>query len=286
MRKLKHSQNFIKSKKLVDYLINKTGINSNDIVLEIGTGSGVITERLCRFAKYVISIEKDNRLYRFTKQNLKNFKNLKLVNEDILNYSLPMFKYKCFSNIPFNFTADIVRKLLLGSNTPVSTYLVMQKESSERFVGKLKSTQISLILSPLYSVNIIYEFRKEDFYPIPSVQVVFVSFKKRSPPDICPEEYNFYKDFISFSFNQWNESIKKTLLNIITYKQLKKLSKSLDFDMKDKPSKLEYEKWLKLFQFIQSHPDQTKINKFFGYYKLHYDIHKHHKPVYRTSIRR
>jgi 23S rRNA (adenine-N6)-dimethyltransferase len=285
MRLSRHSQNFIKDKKLIDYLIKKAGINYSDTVLEIGTGIGVITEGLCKFSYKVISIEKDKRLFQLARKKLCKYKNLKLINIDFLDYLLPKFKYKCFSNIPFNYTSDILQKLLFNKNSPVSSYIFIQKESAERFLGIGKTTQISLLLSPIYNSKIIYQLNKNDFYPIPSVDIVLVEFKKKISPDIKNDTFKLYKDFIIYAFNQWRKSIKEAFLKIFTYKQLKRLGRELKFNINSKPSDIRYTQWLGLFRFIISNKAKVNLNNFSGYQIVHIKRHIYQNKVNKTGLK-
>ncbi|MDD3648282.1 MAG: 23S ribosomal RNA methyltransferase Erm [Candidatus Dojkabacteria bacterium] len=267
MRKLKHSQNFIRNKALVDQLIQKAGINRLDNVLEIGAGTGNITERLCRKAGKVIAIEKDRKLYDQTGRRLGQLKNLVLIGKDFFDCPLPYQPYKCFSNIPFNYTADIVRKLFLGSNPPSHAYLFMQKESVERFMGKPKTTQISLLLAPFWDIGILNRFRRIDFKPVPAVDVVFVKFARKYDPHITKKDYFLYRDFITYALNQWKKNVGKSLDRIFSYTQLKRLSKSLNINLKSKPSELTYNTWLGLFRFCQLKKEEVNIQTFIGYYE-------------------
>ncbi|MBN2015506.1 rRNA adenine N(6)-methyltransferase family protein [Candidatus Dojkabacteria bacterium] len=279
MRKLQHSQNFIRSEKLISFLVEKANIGKNDIILEIGTGTGTITERLCEVAKKVISLEKDQQLFKIARKRLSKFPNLELVNEDFFNYHLPFFSYKCFSNIPFNFTADIIRRLLFSKNSPEEAYLFLQEEAAKRFQ---ENSQVSLFLSPLFLVKILYEFKSNDFYPVPSVDIVLVLFKKRSPPDIDKKNYALYRDFITYCYNGWNKSLKKILQNIFTYKQLNKLTRELKFSLSNIPTEVDYIKWLGLFRFIETHPTQVKMDVFKSYFEIHKKKHKQQVKLFKT----
>lgn len=110
MQNLKNSQNFLVDKNLVRNLIQKSQLNKNDIVVEIGPGKGIITNLLAEQVGNVIAIEYDENLYKaLVSQN--QFDNIEYVYDDFLKYHLPRNqKYKVFSNIPFQITADIIKK--------------------------------------------------------------------------------------------------------------------------------------------------------------------------------
>jgi 23S rRNA (adenine-N6)-dimethyltransferase len=283
-RKLSHSQNFIANNSLIGYLIEKTNISPSDTVLEIGTGKGDITRQLCKNTQKVISLEKDKKLFDFAKHNLHDQKNLNLLYKDFFDYSLPKYIYKCFSNIPFNFTADIVKKLLFSINSPTAVYLFMQKEAAERFLGINKTTQISLLLKPLFSSRIIYEFKRADFIPKPSVDIVLAEFNKRSPLMFDKGEYQIFKDFITYSFSQRKNDIKNSIKNIFTNKQMYRLSKNLNFKLDGKPTDLNFKQWIKLFRFIQIHKNQVKESEFKNYSRILKSKHKNRITSHRTTV--
>jgi len=266
MRQLWHSQNFLKDQPLVAALLKKTNICSNDLVLEIGPGTGVITGQLCKRAKYVVAVEKDHELYSklqiilglkpLNHLTMSQFDNLRIKKSDIMSYALPTCDYKVFANIPFNYTADIVRKLLFDKHSPVDAYLFMQKEAAYRFVGQPNTTLMSLKIAPLYSTEIIHQFKCTDFLPVPSVDVVLVHFKKRDPPLLASLELQKFLNFVEFSFKQ--SSFKKLMGKLFTRTQRKRLEQELKFNVQGDRGDLSFYQWQKLFQFFQSHASEVK----------------------------
>lgn len=113
------SQNFLTSRRLLERIVKKSTITKNDLVIEIGTGKGHLTEVLCKKAAYVYSAEIDRKLYERAKERLKNVNNLKITCGDFMKYHLPdNGNYKVFSNIPYYLTTRIVRKLTENATPP------------------------------------------------------------------------------------------------------------------------------------------------------------------------
>src|SRR5438874_12896804 len=100
-RELRHSQNFLKGRRLVDRLLDRSSIAATDLVLEIGPGRGRITERLIQRCRHVLAIEQDPRLAWMLRERLPGTPNLTLVEADFLATRLPRQPYKVFANIPF-----------------------------------------------------------------------------------------------------------------------------------------------------------------------------------------
>lgn len=250
---LKYSQNFLRDLNLVRLIVSKSSICRNDIVYEIGPGKGIITEVLSSNCKKLIAIEKDKGLYRRLLHKFKGNPRVEIKYGDFLNFNLPAKgKYKIFSNIPFNLTADIVGKITSTGNPPEDAYLIVQKEAAKRFSGLpfAKEQQYSLLLKPWFVVKVIHSFRRTDFYPIPAVDIVLLQIKKRKNPIIKKEESEAYRDFIVYSFNQWKPNLKDALKKVFTSEQFRRLAKDLKFETSARPTDLSFEQWLGLFRYF------------------------------------
>ena len=115
-RRRLYSQNNLVNPKLIAKLIRKSSLGKNDKVIEIGPGRGIITQELLKVAGRVTAIELDRKLYFHLKEKYKNAKNLELIRGDFLNFRMPPYSYKVFSNIPFNITSGVLRKLTDDDN--------------------------------------------------------------------------------------------------------------------------------------------------------------------------
>lgn len=174
------SQNFLTSRRLLERIVRISTITKNDLVIEIGTGKGHLTEVLCRRAKYVYSMEIDKKLYERAKERLQKEDNLKIMCRDFMQYQLPSrINYKVFANIPYNITTGIVKKLTEDAHPPSEIWLVMEKGAAKRFLGVPKETKYSLLLKRRWDLEIVYYFSREDFHPKPSVDSVLLHFSQK-----------------------------------------------------------------------------------------------------------
>jgi len=81
-------QHFLIGQGVLKKIIQTAGLKTTDIVLEIGPGLGILTRELAKMVKKVIAVEKDQRLCRILERELKNFKNLKIIQDDILKSNI------------------------------------------------------------------------------------------------------------------------------------------------------------------------------------------------------
>jgi 23S rRNA (adenine-N6)-dimethyltransferase len=252
------AQNFLRSSKLVRSLLDISSIESSDTVFEIGPGRGIITAELAQIACKVIAIEKDPDLARQLRRRFKSARNVQIITNDFLKYHIPAREYKIFANIPYNITACIVRKILYAPPVPSEAYLIVQREAAEKFSGSSDETQFSILAKPWFDVQIIRELRKTDFEPMPKVDSVLLSIKKRQPALIQKEDAFLYHSFVRYGFGRWKSSLKLIFKPIFTYQQWKHLSKDLHFPLNVIPSKLTFEQWLGLFECFKHRVPKNK----------------------------
>jgi 23S rRNA (adenine-N6)-dimethyltransferase len=258
---LSYSQNFLRKPQFVSSLVEISSINAKDTVIEVGAGKGRITEQLSKRAGKVIAIEYDSELAKLLRDKFSDASNVELVEADFLNWSLPDFRYKVFSNIPFEYTSRILDKLLLSPNPSEDTYIIMQDLAAKRFIGKnagADDSQVSILLQPFYSMNILKRIDRRQYIPMPSVDTVLARFEKRKSPLVDPEDTQEYRDFVIYGYNQWKPTVLDAFKNVFSYKQMKIIKQNLEIDKK-KPSELDVEDWVELFKTYQKYvPDDKK----------------------------
>lgn len=278
-----YSQNHIRSQDLVKNLLDSSSITQDDVVIEIGPGTGLITEELVRRCNKVVAVEIDSVLCKKLREKFANLPNIKVHCESFLRIRLPKYPYKVFSNIPFNVTSDIIRKLVDDKSPPQEAYLFVQKQAALRFIGPAESneTQISLLIKPRFELNIIHEFRRTDFCPVPNVDVVLLHIKKRERPLVPAAHTQEYRDFIVYAFNQWKPTLFESLGQVFTRKQLLRLAKSLHIDPLATPAEVNFPQWLGLFAFFVSNVEDKKKSSITGWenrlLKQQARLHKNHR---------
>ena len=224
-----YSQNLLVNDKLVEKLVLLSAIDQNDTVLEIGAGKGIITNELLKKAGNVVVFEIDQDFVSI----LKSIADSKLVvkNGNFLEFDLPKDKYKVFANIPFNKTSEIIKRLLFSNNPPTDTYLVVQKESVERFAGKPfdnKNSLLSVLFNPWFEFSITHKFNRTDFKPTPNVDTVLLNIQLRNNPKVLYQDKETYRDFVVFGFNQMALNVIEGLSRVINKNHITNLFNKLN----------------------------------------------------------
>ncbi|MDO8594658.1 MAG: 16S rRNA (adenine(1518)-N(6)/adenine(1519)-N(6))-dimethyltransferase RsmA [bacterium] len=140
-------QHFLRSEGALKKIIEAAKLSSDDTVLEVGPGEGVLTKLLLQQAGRVIAVEKDDRLIpelaiTFGKEIAAG--KLELIHADILKYELGIRNYKkgykVVANIPYYITGALIRKFLESEAQPSAMVLLLQKEVAKRIVGVTDTT--------------------------------------------------------------------------------------------------------------------------------------------------
>jgi len=251
------AQNFLRSPKLVHYLVRMSSISVSDTVYEIGPGNGILTAALARAAGQVIAIEKDPDLVRRLRERFRLVQNIEIVEQDVLNYSFRTrlrpgassgAKCKLFANIPFNCTAQIVRKILHDRCSPCESFLIMQKEAARKFSGFPRETLFSILHKPFFDLKILLSLKRTDFSPIPNVDPVLLSIRRRATPLIEAEDVALYRRFVQYGYERWKPNLRLAFKNVFTYQQWKRLGREFRFSLNATPSDLSVEQWLGLYR--------------------------------------
>jgi len=171
-------QNFLISQGILNKIINTSDLNENDIVLEIGSGIGALTQALSQTCKKVIAIEKDFKLAEILKNNFKN-SNVEIINTDFLNLDLDSLKFdKVVANLPYYITSPIIQKLLQSSVEKI--ILMVQKEVGQRICAIPPKMNLLAISVQFYSnVKILFPVSKGNFWPRPKIDSVVIQILKK-----------------------------------------------------------------------------------------------------------
>lgn len=170
-RRKKFGQNFILSRRLINRLLGLTLFDQNDLIVEIGPGTGAFTFPLAKLSKQVLAVEIDPKLCCYLNSKMKRNAGVRVINLDFLKFGLPQVPYKVIGNIPFNLQSDIIRKLFSDpKRAPIDCYLVIEKKY---YQSLRRRKDIAL------DVKILHYFKRSDFTPATKSQAVFVRIRKK-----------------------------------------------------------------------------------------------------------
>ena len=235
-------QNFLIDQNTLLSIPDIAELKEDDVVLEIGTGTGGLTRLLAERSRHVFTVEVDRKLFEMSSDILKLYKNVTLINADILktkhelNPDIPskilnwlrehnQTHIKVVSNLPYNISTPVIINLLEG-NLPIKLMVLMlQKEITERMAampGTREYGILSIITQLFADIEIVKTLSPQVFWPRPEVYSALVKIsvhKERYAGRI--RDYPFFKKIIHAIFT----SRRKTLLNSLEQLRLPHVSR-------------------------------------------------------------
>ncbi|HEY1074476.1 MAG TPA: rRNA adenine dimethyltransferase family protein [Patescibacteria group bacterium] len=263
---IQYAQNFLNNPSLARYVVGLSNITSNDSVVEIGPGKGMLTNILIKKCRHLTLVEKDRELALELRQRYAEAPTVKIIHADALQFRTEEANYKVFSNPPFNILSQVIKKFVFAKNAPQEMYLFMQKEAQQRLSGKSGENQLSILIKSFYTLKELHKFKPSDFSPVPSIDVNLIGFYSKSGNPILPVDKQEYILFVQFGFQQQKATLEKNFDKVFTHEQWKRLAKDLNFSLKSLPTDLKPDHWIGLFRFykIGVTPEKQRIVQAFA----------------------
>lgn len=231
-----YDQHFLRSPRLVAELIGHTNIRKNDLVYDLGAGSGVIASVLAGRCRQVVAVELEPRALATLRRNVASYNNVTVVEGDILRVPLPAERYKVFANIPFSLSSTVVRRLTEADNPPLALYLIVQRQFARKLTfGSHFTSQLGAQLAPWFSARIRRPLRRTDFTPPPAVDTVLLELRLRPEPLLSNSDRQHYHQFVERCFAEQKFFARQP-------------REQAGISSEKKPSELDEQQWVALFR--------------------------------------
>ena len=215
-----YGQNFISDENVINKIVDKSGIDKDTLVIEIGPGIGSLTYKLAKRAGFVMCYEIDETLKPLLFENMKNVDNFKVNFIDFLksdvNNDLKKFNYKkiyVVANLPYYITTPIILKIIEDRVNVDKIVVMVQKEVEDRFKAEPNTKDygsLSVYLNYYYNIKKLMDVSRNIFVPIPNVDSIVVEFTKNENKYILNNEDLFFK-LVRDSFKQKRKTLKNNL---------------------------------------------------------------------------
>lgn len=246
-------QNFLHDPNMLDKIVALAELTSRDNVLEIGPGTGLLTERLAKIAGRVTAVEVDERLQPLLEDVVAAHPNLNIIYQDILSVDIAKLfapePYVVVANLPYYITSAILRHLLEIEQRPRWLLVTVQNEVAERIISKPNDMSILSVSVQYYgNPHIVARLKPSVFWPRPDVDsaVIRIDTYAERPVDV-PNDKLFFR-VVRAGFGQKRKQLKNSIasgLNL-TPIQTGALFEAAQIDARRRAETLTLDEWAQL----------------------------------------
>lgn len=219
-------QNFLTDFGVVQRIVDASDMDKDTLAIEIGPGVGSMTRELAERSAGVAAIEIDKRLIPALNDNLSDYSNVSIINEDIMKADIDAIikKYKelynaksvkVVANLPYYITTPIIMRFLEEVKGVDKMVFMVQKEVAERMVsgpGTKDYGALSVAVQFYSNPKIVFDVPPHCFIPQPEVHSTIIGLDILSEPPVEVADKNLYFKIVKASFGQR----RKTLVNALS----------------------------------------------------------------------
>ena len=220
----RYGQNFLIDPRVLEKIMNAAEIGPEDCVLEIGPGIGTMTQYLAERAARVVAVEIDGELIPILQETLADYKNVVLIQNDILKVDIKELAreygngrpLKVVANLPYYITTPIVMGLLEGGAPVANITVMVQKEVADRMQagpGTKDYGALSLAVQYYAKPYIAANVPPNCFIPRPNVGSAVIRLTRHETPPVQAEDPALMFKLIRASFNQRRKTLVNSLNN-------------------------------------------------------------------------
>ena len=247
----KWGQNFITDPSMLDKLVRTVNPQPEDIMIEIGPGTGALSRLFAPKVKQLHAIEIDERMGEYLAPIQSEFESFSYEHNDFLKWSPPadLVNYRLMGNIPYYITSALILQAFDLHEHISDVHFLMQKEVGKRLVAPHGSKQygiLSVYAAIFAKTEYLFDISRHVFHPVPDVGSCFVRFSFDERKDISKEFEAYLKKVIRTAFNQRRKTLRNSLKVILSEKE----SIENQFDLGLRPEQLSPDEFLTLADII------------------------------------
>ncbi len=245
-------QNLLIDENIINKILESSCINSNDTILEIGPGSGMLTKGLIKRAGSVIAVEIDKTFAMLLKEKFKLNENIKIFCQDILDFEIKKYKnLKVVSNLPYYITTPIIEYLINNLFAIDDIFITVQKEVAKRIVADSRHnikdySPLSIFVQYYCRPKILFNISKNCFRPIPKFDSSFLRMTPlKGEKDKATHEEKFF-EVMRACFSQRRKTLKNSLKKFFDEVDIFDILSDLRINQQVRPEQIDLDTYIKM----------------------------------------
>lgn len=243
-------QNFLVDPNYQKKIVEALALHEADELIEIGPGTGAITQHMVGRVRRFTAVELDDQLAAVLRKRYADVPSFRLVHQDVMTVPLASLAQdvdavKIVGNIPYNITSPIIFKLLEREARPALIVVMVQKEVADRIVappGDKDFGALSVGIQAVADAERLFVVPRGAFRPVPNVESAVVRIVPRRPFQLTAAEEHDLRELTRAVFAMRRKQLQKILRSAQVYElapsEIAELEKDLDYPMSLRPEQL------------------------------------------------
>lgn len=254
--KKRFGQNFMIDEQILCSIVEAANLKKTDNIIEVGPGTGFLTEKLLENAGNVVAVERDKDMVKILNKRFGRVNNLNIINEDVLKFKILNFKFKIYklvANIPYYITSPLLKHFLQSDHRPTMMVLLVQKEVAEKVCGIGGKSLITIETQLFGHPEIIGIVSAKCFYPAPKVDSAILKIEVYKKPLVLEKELANFLRIVKFGFSQKRKKLSNTLSAglRLTTSEMKEILSKANIDPDLRAENLEIDDWKRLTNVLK-----------------------------------
>ena len=207
------SQSFLVDQRIPEQIVKAADVGSNDQVLEIGPGLGIMTRVLARKAARVVAVELDRDLARALPRLVPD--NVGVIQGDALDFDPAGYfdgRYKLVANLPYAITSPFLFRYLDVRPAPALIVVMIQREVAERITARDgRLSYLAVAVQSVAAVRLVRHVPPGAFHPRPKVESAVIRLDPRPEPLVPPEGRARFLALVRAGFAQPRKTLANSL---------------------------------------------------------------------------
>lgn len=252
-------QNFMHDPNALEKIVTTADIMPEDTAVEVGPGTGALTEKLARVARHVFSIEVDERLQPILEDKFNDVKNVYFVFNDILKTDVLSLvgtsDYVVVANVPYYISSAIIWHFLEPHRRPKRMVITMQYEVAERIMEKPGNMSLLTVAVQFYGKpTIVSKLSPAVFWPRPNIDSAVMRIDTHTTPPVdVPSDQAFFR-VVKAGFSMKRKQLKNSLSGGLQIKSkvAGQMLEEAEIDPQRRAETLTLEEWGRLTRVVAS----------------------------------
>jgi 23S rRNA (adenine-N6)-dimethyltransferase len=210
-------------------LVRRARITSDDLVVEIGAGRGVLTSEIARRARRVLAVELDLVLARRLVRRFETVRNVRIVHGDSLRVQLPREAFRAFGNIPFGITNALLRRLL-AERSMFRADLIVQEQVARELTARRPRSLLALSAAPWWRFERGLLLPAHLFHPRPSVDASVLTLTRRGTPLVPECDRVRYLELLRVAFRDAGAPLTRALSPLGRAREIRRALRKIRLD--------------------------------------------------------